>query len=195
MVEAKPRKKAVVKIVESFSIGNPSELCVQALQKEKSDAKNTLKRFYPEYKPTDLPVSYKLRKEGLADILQLWDVTFKGRAGTPYEGRKITGTLQFPDNYPIDSPRFIFGTLPDDDKQHFKHINVYGDGSTCIDILNAATYNSATQVADMLKALEDLIYNPNPDSAANKELEGLFRKDMASYEQRIKEQAERLPKA
>jgi len=89
-----------------------------------------------------------------------WNCIIYGREGTIWEGGEFQGTLEFPANYPLKSPVYIWKGLG---KNKFYHMNVYSSGNTCIDILSSA-YNPATTILEILIGLENLLYDPNPKS-------------------------------
>lgn len=61
----------------------------------------------------------------------------------------------------------------------FLHMNIYSSGKTCIDILNDKIgYTPAKTCVEILKALEDFLYRPNPKSPTNSELAKIFEKDL-----------------
>ena len=196
MVEPSEPKKRKIKLVEpaeaSITGGNP--MCIERLKKEKREAKDILKK-------EGARVSFAPQKEKLIENLQIWNVTFTGRPGTPYEGKLIKGELRFPDYFPHYQPKFVFSQVKSTDdagneqSSTFQHVNVYGDGSTCIDILNPESFVSTTTTSEMLRSLEEFLYKPNPESAANKRLERLFTDDRKEYDKVIEEQAKKLPPA
>lgn len=183
MVE--PQKRSKVSIVTEYdtNIRGSNPLCLERLKSEKRDTRSELKR-------QNLDIKCALKKQGLAENLQIWNITIAGRPNTPYEGKVVTGTMTFTDDYPVVSPQFKFDKV---DGKPFQHINVYGDGTTCLDILNPDTFTSQTTVAEILKALDNFLYDPNPKSAANKSLEVLYSSNRAEYDKIIKEQGEKLP--
>ena len=94
--------------------------------------------------------------------LKKWNVVIWGRDNTPWEKGRLKGTLEFPIGYPTTSPRFIWQTLPE---KEFYHINVWDTGATCIDILNSdKSYKPTISCFEILTAIENFLYTPNPNS-------------------------------
>lgn len=68
-------------------------------------------------------------------------------------------------------------------------MNIYESGRTCIDILNTlAGYKPATTCVEILKAMEEFLYRPNPKSPTPSmhKLAELYVKDKKAYETHVK---------
>ncbi|XP_044967401.1 SUMO-conjugating enzyme SCE1-like isoform X1 [Hordeum vulgare subsp. vulgare] len=117
--------------------------------------------------------------------LMLWRCVIPGKPGTDWEGGYFPLTLQFDDNYPTTAPscRFPAG---------FFHINVYDSGAVCLSILGAAWKPSIT-VKQILVGIQELLDDPNPNSAAQHRCYELYKKNMPEYKNKIREQAKRYP--
>jgi len=101
-----------------------------------------------------------------------WNCIIYGREGTIWEGGEFQGTLEFPDNYPTVNPIYRWKGMGD---YKFYHLNVYDDGETCIDILNSEyAYTPATTILEILIGLENLLYDPNPNSPTDGDQAYLF---------------------
>lgn len=62
-----------------------------------------------------------------------WDCIIYGREGTIWEGGEFIGQLSFPSGYPTEPPVYVWKGL---ESGKFKHMNVYGSGRTCLDVIN-----------------------------------------------------------
>jgi len=97
------------------------------------------------------------------------------------------GELRFPAGYPEHAPDFywdLFGP-----EKEFQHMNIYESGRTCIDILNTlAGYKPATNCVEILKAMEEFLYKPNPKSPTPSmhHLAELYVKEKKAYEMHVK---------
>ncbi|CAD8105114.1 unnamed protein product [Paramecium primaurelia] len=114
-----------------------------------------------------------------------WNVVIYGRENTIWQGGEFSGILEFPQSYPATSPVYTWKVYS---KNRFMHMNIYSSGKTCIDILNDKIgYTPARTCVEILKALEDFLYRPNPKSPTNSELAKIFEKDLPQYEKMVRE--------
>ena len=142
-------------------------------------------------KTIGIPVKASFRMEGMTKNMQFLDIEFTGRPGSIYEGCVIKGTLLLGDDYPEKNPKFKFKEV---NEKTFKHINVYGDGNTCLDVLTEAAYRPNMALGEIIAAIEKLIYEPNENSPANIGLKEKYNSDRAAYDEEIKSQSEFLKK-
>eukprot|EP00250_Pteridium_aquilinum_P022660 c25517_g1_i1 orf=54-521(+) len=63
------------------------------------------------------------------DDLSRWTIELTGAVGTFYEGEHFQLEIEFPENYPMDSPQVIFAGNPP------VHPHIYSNGHICLDIL------------------------------------------------------------
>ena len=140
-------------------------------------------------KVLNVPAKAKFKMTGMVKNMQHLAVEFTGRPGSVYEGSIIKGTLILDDNYPVKNPLFFFDKV---NGTTFQHINVYGGDNTCLDVLSEAGYNATMDLATIIRAVEELIYEPNPESPANIALLDLYKKDKPKYDEILKKQAEAL---
>ena len=64
-------------------------------------------------------------------------------------------------------------------------MNVYSDGSTCIDILSS-NYTPTTSILEILMGLENLLYDPNPRSPTDGDQASLFVDNRKQYDLNVK---------
>ncbi|SPT19335.1 unnamed protein product [Triticum aestivum] len=109
--------------------------------------------------------------------LMVWRCVIPGKPGTDWEGGYFPLTLQFDDNYPTTAPscRFPAG---------FFHINVYDSGVVCLSILGDAWKPSIT-VKQVLVGIQELLDDPNPNSAAQHRCYELYKKNMPEYRNKV----------
>lgn len=65
------------------------------------------------------------------DDLFKWNVVVMGQEDTLYEGSLLHASIEFPQDYPYNPPKFKF-------VQKMFHPNIYADGQVCISILHKA---------------------------------------------------------
>lgn len=106
------------------------------------------------------------------DNIYKWDVTLMGPKDSPYEGGIFKCKMEFPDNFPLYPPKFIFDTK-------IYHPNVYDDGKVCISILHPPGddkwgYEKAEErwrpvhsVNSIILSIISLLSAPNDESPAN----------------------------
>ncbi|CAM0903223.1 unnamed protein product [Alopecurus aequalis] len=134
------------------------------------------------------PHGFVAKPETLTDgsvNLMIWQCVIPGKQGTDWEGGYFPLTLQFDDNYPTTPPvcKFPAG---------FFHVNVYDSGLVCLSILGDAWKPSIT-VKQVLIGIQELFDDPNPNSAAQHRCYELYKKNMAEYKKRVREQTKRYP--
>ncbi|KAM0888353.1 hypothetical protein ACQ4PT_028400 [Festuca glaucescens] len=162
-------KQVLVGIQELLDDPNPS-----------SAAQDASYRLYSKgfvAKPETLP-------DGSVNLM-IWQCVIPGKKGTDWEGGYFPLTLSFDDNYPSTSPvcKFPAG---------FFHINVYDSGLVCLSILGDGWKPSIT-VKQVLIGIQELLDDPNPNSAAQHRCYELYKKDMPEYKKRVRQQAKRYP--
>lgn len=74
------------------------------------------------------------------------------------------------------------------------HPNVYPSGTVCLSILNEDEgWKPAITIKDILLGIQSLLDEPNPESPAQGDAYGLFKKDREAYDKKIKEIVRRNP--
>ncbi|KAK9448285.1 ubiquitin-conjugating enzyme/RWD-like protein [Limtongia smithiae] len=149
-------------------------LCLNRLQEERKQwRKNHPFGFYA--KPNKLA-------DGKLDLMN-WSVGIPGKKGTLWEGGTYTLTIIFPDEYPTKPPKCKFSP-------NFYHPNVYPSGTVCLSILNEdEAWKPAITIKQILLGIQDLLDDPNPESPAQAEAFNAFRRDRASYDKKVRQQA------
>lgn len=114
-----------------------------------------------------------------------WDCIIYGREGTIWEGGEFIGQLSFPSGYPTEPPVYVWKGL---ESGKFKHMNVYGSGRTCLDVINKnEQYRPTRTVLEILQALEDLLYNPNPQSPTDATQAKLYVSNRGEYDATVRQ--------
>lgn len=121
-----------------------------------------------------------------------------GKEKTPWAGGLFKLKITFPDGkqrafalaikekqrlivieYPTKPPKCRF-------EPALFHPNVYPSGTVCLSILNEDEgWKPAITLKDILQGIQSLLDEPNPDSPAQAEAYGLFKKDPAAYKKKI----------
>ncbi|KAG0617104.1 hypothetical protein M758_5G163600 [Ceratodon purpureus] len=115
----------------------------------------------------------------------IWRCTIPGKVGTDWEGGSYPVTIYFSEEYPTRAPKCMF-------PKGFFHPNVYDTGDVCLSIIGS-DWRPAISVKQILEGIQELLDDPNLASAAQHQAYNLFYKDRASYNRRIKKQAEKYP--
>lgn len=134
--------------------------------------------------------------EGIAvelkdDNLHEWRVFIEGPKDTFYEGGVFQLVMKFPQDYPMNPPVVSFVS-------DFWHPNVYTDGKVCISILHPPGVDEMSgelpeerwlptqTVTTILLSIISLLSAPNTSSPANVDASVEWRKNPASYRERIR---------
>jgi len=118
------------------------------------------------------------------DILN-WEVDLFGPPGSPYEGGHYKCKMTFPPTYPVNPPVVKFITK-------IFHPNVHEDGKVCISILHEGNdvsgyehqmerWRPIQNIRTIFLSIISLLYDPNPESAANIDAAKMFREDKKGY--------------
>ena len=124
---------------------------------------------------------------------------------TNWEGGIYKCVLKFPSNYPANGPKVTFKPLiwyvkfplyvqprtKNPLALYYRHMNVYGSGDVCLDILSSRWKSSLT-IKQILLGLQNLLDEPNPKSPANSQASSLYQRDRPAYNKKIKEQARKF---
>ena len=112
-----------------------------------------------------------------------WEASLTGPEDSPYEGGTFVLNIEFPKDYPYKPPKVVFTTK-------VFHPNVKKDtGSICLDILKDA-WSPDISVVSILRAIQNLLINPNIDHPLEPETAKLYTDDRAKYDQTAKEWTE-----
>jgi len=124
------------------------------------------------------------------DDIYRWDVTLMGPKDSPYEGGIFKCKMEFPENFPLYPPTFIFDTK-------IYHPNVYNDGKVCISILHPPGddkwgYEKAEErwrpvhsVNSIILSIISLLSGPNDESPANIDAGKDWRENPKIFQQKV----------
>lgn len=143
--------------------------------------------------------------EGIAveltdDNMYEWKVYIEGPKETFYEGGIFQLAMKFPADYPMSPPTVSFVS-------DFWHPNVYTDGKVCISILHPPGVDEMSgelpeerwlptqTVTTILLSIISLLSAPNTSSPANVDASVEWRKNPASYKERVRGLVEKANKA
>lgn len=106
-----------------------------------------------------------------------WKAIIKGPQATPYHNHFFGLTITIPAEYPICPPvvRFEARTMP--------HCNVnFQTGDICLDILTAQHWSPVWDLLHILKAIEQLLQEPVPESPLNVDIANILKaNDTSAY--------------
>jgi ubiquitin-conjugating enzyme E2 G1 len=147
-----------------------------------------LKRLFNEYKDIKKDPNY-FYSLGLNDDNGFkWNFTMIGPPDTLYEGGIFTGTIEFPDNYPIKPPTVTFNNI--------LHPNIFSNGKVCISILHEGSdiygyekdyerWTPSQSVNSIMLSILSMLSAPNFESPANIDASVLWKNDPSNYETTI----------
>ena len=122
--------------------------------------------------------------DGSSNLLK-WEAGIPGKEGTDWEGGVYKVHLEFTDDYPAEPPKVKF--VPP-----LFHVNVFASGAVCLSILDRAKdWRPAITIKQVLLGIQDLLNNPNPDSAAHQQAINLYSSNKEAYKRRIREEAKK----
>ncbi|KAG0153963.1 hypothetical protein PDIDSM_1342 [Penicillium digitatum] len=110
-----------------------------------------------------------------------WEAVLKGPAGSAYEGGLWHLSIEIPPKYPFAPPTIIF-------TNKILHPNIdFNEGKICLSVLTSEHWTPAGNLETTLRAIQQLLTDPNPDSPLNVEISVLLRKgDIAGYESLVR---------
>ena len=101
-----------------------------------------------------------------------WNLLMRGPRNSPYARGLFSITIRFPGTYPYAAPSITFNTP-------IFHPNIFSSGALC---WHEHDDSGSKYFADVLiGAINALLEEPNPDSAANREAASLYVRDRAAY--------------
>ncbi|KAI5480275.1 ubiquitin-conjugating enzyme E2 D/E [Pseudohyphozyma bogoriensis] len=106
-----------------------------------------------------------------------WTGYLTGPSGSAYEGGKFKIDITFPTEYPFKSPTVT----------RIYHPNVTDDGALCIGLLKAEAWKPSTKIDQVLRALLQLLEEPNPDDALVASIAELYNSDKAAFRKNAQE--------
>ncbi|KAJ2772936.1 SUMO conjugating enzyme Hus5 [Coemansia nantahalensis] len=117
-----------------------------------------------------------------------WDCGIPGKDGTPWENGLYKCVLLFTPDYPALPPKCQF-TPP------LFHPNVFPSGTVCLSILNAdKDWKPSITIKQILLGVQSLLNEPNENDPAQTEAYHMYKRDLAGYARRVREQAQRMPR-
>ena len=117
-----------------------------------------------------------------ADNILLWDAVIFGPVDTPFEDGTFKLSLTFDESYPTKAPNVRFVTK-------MFHPNIYPDGAICLDILQNK-WSPTFDVSAILKSIQSLLHDPNPDSPANGQAAAMYKDNRREYERIVRQMTE-----
>lgn len=147
-----------------------------------------LKRLHNEFKDIRKDPNYFYSLGLNISNAYIWNFSMIGPTDTLYEGGIFTGTITFPDNYPIKPPVVIFDNL--------LHPNIYSSGHVCISILHEGTdqygyekdyerWSPSQNVNSIMLSILSMLSAPNFDSPANIDASVLWKDNPSKYQDTI----------
>ncbi|CAL8128085.1 unnamed protein product [Orchesella dallaii] len=146
------------------------------------NTKEAVKRLHADLKRVSQnpPVGITVDMQDDGNIFK-WNAMIYGPFDTPFEGGCFRLKMEFPNDYPARPPSVYFYS-------RMFHPNVYANGGICLDILeDMSVWKPAYDAGIILCAIQDMLGEPNPDSAANDEAKDLYSNNRTLYENKVKE--------
>jgi ubiquitin-protein ligase len=145
----------------------------------------TLRRIIREFenfqKETPEGCTMKQVKE---DDPYKWNAVIVGPVSSDYESCKYLLSITYPHEYPF-SPPFVKFISP------ILHPNVSTSGEICLNILKKDDgWSPALSISKVLLSLQNLLMEPNPDSALNINAVVEKRKNPEEFKKKIKSMSE-----
>ncbi|GAA6026828.1 hypothetical protein JCM8097_005889 [Rhodosporidiobolus ruineniae] len=109
-----------------------------------------------------------------------WTGVITGPVDSAYKGGKFGIDLTFPTEYPFKSPTVKFTT-------RIYHPNVTDDGAICIGLLKSEAWKPSTKVEQILRALVQLLQEPNPDDALVASIAEVYNQDRPTFDKTAQE--------
>jgi ubiquitin-protein ligase len=110
------------------------------------------------------------------------NIALEGAPSTPFSGRQLFMSLQFPQNYPYSRPQISF--------QHpLYHPNIY-ESSNRICWSDNDTTGSAYNLEGIIGMVNTLLASPNPNSPANRDAARLYMRDKGAWAKEANKRAQ-----
>ncbi|ORY78478.1 ubiquitin-conjugating enzyme/RWD-like protein [Leucosporidium creatinivorum] len=109
-----------------------------------------------------------------------WTGVITGPPTSSYKDGKFKIDITFPLEYPFKSPTVKFVT-------RIYHPNVTDDGAICIGLLKAEAWKPSTKIDAVLRALVQLLEEPNPDDALVASIAEIYNTDRKQFTKNAQE--------
>ncbi|MBW0467728.1 hypothetical protein O181_007443 [Austropuccinia psidii MF-1] len=109
-----------------------------------------------------------------------WTGVMQGPVGSCYEGGKFKMETTFPLEYPFKAPTIRFLT-------RIYHPNINNEGSLCLGLLKPDAWKPSIRIEHVLRAILNLLVEPNPEDAIVANAAELFTKDYALFKSTAQE--------
>ena len=146
------------------------------------------KRLATELKQINKEPNYFYSIKPRESNFLIWEFILLGPSDTFYEGGIFDGTIEFPQEYPINPPKVIF--------KNILHPNINKNGEVCISILHQGRdqygyekdyerWNPGHGVDSIMMSIISMLSEPNFESPANVEYSKLWKDEPEQYKQMI----------
>ncbi|CAI9636276.1 unnamed protein product [Alternaria alternata] len=147
------------------------------------------KRIMKEYGEcmADTPPGMKINFD--EQNMTKWEVLMDGPAQSAYAGGHFKLEITFPTEYPFKPPVVSFRTK-------IYHPNVSNDdkGSMCLGLLRADEWKPPNKVVSVLRLIQTLLIEPNPDDAIEPSIANEYRENRKEFEKNAKDWVKRYAK-
>ncbi|EFQ88862.1 hypothetical protein PTT_15050 [Pyrenophora teres f. teres 0-1] len=118
-----------------------------------------------------------------------WEVLMDGPDQSAYAGGHFKLEITFPTEYPFKPPVVSFRTK-------IYHPNVSNDdkGSMCLGLLRADEWKPPNKVVSVLRLIQTLLIEPNPDDAIEPSIANEYRENRKEFEKNAKDWVKRYAK-
>jgi len=147
------------------------------------------KRIMKEYGEcmADMPAGIKIHFN--EQNMTKWEVLMDGPDQSIYAGGHFKLEITFPNEYPFKPPVVSFRTK-------IYHPNVSNDdkGSMCLGLLRAEEWKPPNKVVSVLRLIQTLLIEPNPDDAIEPSIANEYRENRKQFEKNAQDWVKRYAK-
>ncbi|SCV69066.1 BQ2448_2086 [Microbotryum intermedium] len=111
--------------------------------------------------------------------------TITGPPDSAYKGGNFKIDITFPIEYPFKSPNIKFASSSRTTRIY--HPNVTDDGALCVGVLKAEAWKPSTKIDQVLRALVQLLQEPNPDDALVAAIAEQYNKERLAFNKTAQE--------
>ncbi|POW17945.1 hypothetical protein PSTT_00150, partial [Puccinia striiformis] len=137
---------------------------------------------------TDLqtsPIKYVTIEPDESNVLH-WTGVMEGPVGSCYEGGKFKIEATFPLEYPFKAPTIKFITK-------IYHPNITAEGLLCIGLLKPDAWKPSIRIEHVLRAIVNLLVEPNPEDAVVASIAEQFDKDFELFKSTAQDHVRKSP--